>query len=394
MDFSDFKKAGEFFSDFKKAGEWFQLLKSDQLLAIENIIPGRSDQTDKSTVFNIVNSSEHGKWTVSEITKYSNNECKEKIPHIILTEYRITSSSALQSIRHAIGLIPDGIGTLDKFIPDALSNLVKSFIPDKLGGFLTSNTQKTLLQDIQPQIESDPNLAPYSWLYSVVPTGFSYIFPYFNESYFEIKNRWTDSSKDSPLFVGIENVINAGIDAIKGASFWDPGIYIERPKFYNFDSTNTLEIPIKFPLINTHKFEDVARNLEIIKNLVIQNLPYRINLVKNEIPVVYDVTIPGVAHYPFCYVKRLSIHHLGNKRLTTEFTDGVEILIPDAYIISITLETLTTDASNYYIQAFGKDLNGINVRTHLNTEATAATAATLPPLPRHISRKNYNNETK
>jgi len=368
-------------SDFKKAGEWFQLLKSNPLLAIKNIIPGISDQTDKLTIFNIVESSENGKWTVSEITKYKTNGCDERIPHVILTEYRITSSSALQSIRHAIGLIPDGIGTLDKFIPDALSNLVKLFIPDSLGGFLTSITQKTLLQDIQPQIESDPNLAPYSWLYSVVPTGFNYIFPYFNESYFEIKNRWADSSKDSPLFVGIENVINAGIDVIKGASFWDPGIYIERPKFYNFDSTNTLEIPIKFPLINTHKFEDVARNLAIIKNLVIQNLPYRINLVKNEIPVVYDVTIPGVAHYPFCYVKRLSIHHLGNKRLTKEFTDGVEILIPDAYIVSITLETLTTDASNYYIQAFGKDLNGINVRTHLNTEATEATAASTAPTP-------------
>ena len=136
-------KLGEYLGEATKIGKavspWIEKLKSNPLQTLSTLIPFSSERTDQSTVFDIVESSENGKWTVSQINKYK-GDCHERIPHIILTEYRITSSSAIQSIRNAIGLIPDGIGTLGKFIPDALSNLVKSFIPDKIS-VITDFTQ-------------------------------------------------------------------------------------------------------------------------------------------------------------------------------------------------------------------------------------------------------------
>ena len=234
----------------------------------------------------------------------------------------------------------------------------------------------------QPTLAGDEHLngGRYNNLYSVDPTGYSYILPYFSESYFNITNNWNDSSKtSSKLAKKTDSWADAGIAAMNSPSFWDPGIYIERPKFYNFDYSNEVEISVNFPLINTHKFKDVDKNLQLIKNLVIQNLPYRKSIVRNDIPVIYDVVIPGVAHHPFCFIKRLDIKHLGNKRITKEFNNEEPMLIPDAYMVSITLVSLVLNAANFYLKAFGSNINGINVETHLSPAVQAVQAAPAAP---------------
>ena len=116
------------------------------------------------------------------------------------------------------------------------------------------------------------------------------------------------------------------------------------------------------------------RNIQLIKNLVIQNLVYRKSITRSQIPVIYDVKIPGVAHHPFCYIKKLDIKHVGNKRLTTEFNNGTPTLIPDAYMVNITLVSLVLNASNFYLEAFGNNINGIQVTTHLSPAAAVRKA--------------------
>ena len=54
-------------------------------------------------------------------------------------------------------------------------------------------------------------------------------------------------------------------------------------------------------------------------------------------------------------------------------------------MVNIRLETLTDDASNFYIQAFGNNLNGINVKTHLNSGPT--------PVSKRIAEKFSKSRT-
>ena len=338
-----------------------------------------SAKASGKTVFDLIHQNNNGKWTVSDYTKYNNKV--EQIPHIILTEYKITSSSAIQSLRRALTLVPDVVSQVANMIPTKLQKLIGDGIKSvdllpseptvrNLTNAASEITGNLTFADMQPQINGDINLNPYKWLYSVVSTGYSYILPYFSDNYFNITNAWSEKSSTSTVLKdAAADLLNIPMEWANRASFFDPGIYVERPKFYNFESGDTVSISVNFPLINTHKFEDIDRNLQIIKNLVIQNLPYRINQIKSEIPVIYDVNIPGSAHYPFCYISGLTIKHLGNKRVTKEFNGGIPTLIPDAYMVNIILKTLTDDASNFYIQAFGNNLNGINVKTRLNESA-------------------------
>jgi len=355
----------------------------DQAKNVNKLFTERAKGNKK--IFDLVTNGESGKWTVSKKTEFGNQY--EQIPSIILTEYKITSSSSIQSLRRAVSLIPDVLstafgGAVQKSA-QAVGTVIKENLNTKLYELLnnglsnlgdTFNDVTQIAKDLSgynehPDIAGNSHLDPYKWLYSIVPTNYSYILPYFSDDYFNINNIWSEnagsSMKESKLKTMAENLLNMPIDLANSASFFDPGIYVERPKFYNFEQGRSVDISVTFPLINTHKFEDIDRNLQIIKNLVIQNLPYRVNQVKSEIPVIYDVKIPGAAHYPFCYIKQLTIKHLGNKRVTKEFNNGTPTIIPDAYMINIKLESLTDYACNFYIKAFGNNLNGINVNTHL-----------------------------
>lgn len=363
------EKKFEKFKELQKRSSPVKTVVDDYINKFLGLVIDKSNRQLK--VFDLVNTSLNGKWTVSEFQNFKND--LEQIPHVVLTEYKVRSSSTVQSLRVAIAAVGDSTAIAGDLVPDAISKILKKYnvgdkITEPVRGALES-ANKAAGQVDQPTLDSDSHLdgGRYNNLYSVDPTGYSYILPYFSESYFNIANTWNDSSKtSSKLAKKTDSWADAGIAAMNSPGFWDPGIYIERPKFYNFDSANEVEISVNFPLINTHKFEDVDNNLQLIKNLVIQNLPYRKSIVRNDIPVIYDVVIPGVAHHPFCFIKRLDIKHLGNKRITKEFNNGEPMLIPDAYMVNITLVSLVLNAANFYLKAFGSNINGINVKTHLS----------------------------
>jgi hypothetical protein len=119
-------------------------------------------------------------------------------------------------------------------------------------------------------------------------------------------------------------------------------VYVERPKFYNFDSLAE-SITIKFPLLNTLNVGAYQRNLEFINRLVLMNKPHRINKVLVDPPAIYSVNQTGVAYYPYAYISRLSVTHVGTKRII-----GYDV-VPDAFLITITLQPLTSNANNYML---------------------------------------------
>ena len=336
-------------------------------------------------VFDIVSSNDCGKWTLSDIKKFPNEY--EEIPRVILTEYKVNSSSIIQTIRVAFTALSDSVG--EEVARTGIIDKLLAFFP--LAASFRSDLEKSVsdmtLAEKHPELTGEAEEGPlkgnrYQYLYSVFATGYSYILPYFSDTYFYIQNDWSDSTKTtSPLAKLVMPGVDKSFDAMNAPSFWDPGIYIERPKFYNFAYGNEVEVLVNFPLINTDNYDDVSCNLQLIKNLVIQNLPYRKSITRNVVPVIYDVKIPGVAHHPFCYIKKLEIKHVGNKRITTEF--GNKTLIPDAYMVSITLISMVSNASNFYLEAFGDDINGIEVTTHESSPALqlGPPASLAPPAP-------------
>tara|TARA_R110000868_G_scaffold54509_8_gene170302 strand:- start:17 stop:1522 length:1506 start_codon:yes stop_codon:yes gene_type:complete len=336
-------------------------------------------------IFDIVSSNNCGKWTLSDIKKFPNEY--EEIPRVILTEYKVNSSSIIQTMRVAATALIDTVGA--EASRTGLVDKLLSVFP--LAASMKSDLEKSLndmtLAEQHPELAGEAEAGPlkgnrYRYLYSVFATGYSYILPYFSDTYFYIQNDWSDSSKTtSPLAKLLTPGLDKSFEAMNAPSFWDPGIYIERPKFYNFAYGNEVEVLVNFPLINTDNYDDVSCNLQLIKNLVIQNLPYRKSITRNVVPVIYDVKIPGVSHHPFCYIKKLEIKHVGNKRITHEFNGGHKTLIPDAYMISITLISMVSNASNFYLEAFGDDINGIDVTTHQSSPTPAVPAAAPAQAP-------------
>ena len=73
------------------------------------------------------------------------------------------------------------------------------------------------------------------------------------------------------------------------------------------------------------------------------NKPHRINKVLVDPPAIYSVNQTGVAYYPYAYISRLSVTHVGTKRII-----GYDV-VPDAFLITITLQPLTSNANNYML---------------------------------------------
>jgi hypothetical protein len=248
----------------------------------------------------------------------------------------------------------------------------------------------------------DPLLTAYKNLYPSVNTGWKYVFPYFDDYYNSSQNIFGEDSGAQNMF----NLITAGaetlqsIAGIAGALSRPFGFsFQEKAKFYNFPSEGE-EFSFTFPLINTGSitFDEVVKNWQLIYLLLYQNKPARIDRNIIEPPVFYEVSIPGQKFLPFCYITNIAVDFKGSRRElefnldfqninTNEALPGIfednfsttgmnEIgtnvptrdiaassrstkffaIIPDAYIIKITLKSLVTETRNFMAYTvLGKD---------------------------------------
>jgi hypothetical protein len=81
---------------------------------------------------------------------------------------------------------------------------------------------------------------------------------------------------------------------------------------------------------------------KFIQQLALNNLPRRFTRVVVEPPCIYEVLVPGRAFYPYCFVSKLQVSNVGNRRLINNE------IVPDAFQIEITLTSLIKDANNLY----------------------------------------------
>jgi len=205
-------------------------------------------------------------------------------------------------------------------------------------------------------------LGPYEGLYITEDTKFLYNFPYFtnrqnavNNAFEERDDVFTDPNLNlTGIYQAAQMMREATYRVSTALNFDAPGIYIEKPKFYQFEQAGQV-INFSFPLINTgwSDFNDVSMNWQLLYLLTYQNRPNRRSRDLIDPAVIYELTIPGVRFYPFCFIEEMTIDFVGSRRrmnIDVPFGNGItrmNTIIPDAYMVNISLRTLTSETQNF-----------------------------------------------
>jgi hypothetical protein len=176
-----------------------------------------------------------------------------------------------------------------------------------------------------------------------------------------ISNSWKDEN-GKPLSSSGNTGSNSTAGDILGtlggimAGAISPGFGVE--KIQSFDQTANMSLNITFPLYNTVSVESTFRNYCFVNLFSYQNLKNRTSLISYVPPCVYEVESygGGGVYMPMACVENLSIENIGTVRLMKEFTEYVgdtPLLIPEAYMVSITLKEMIPQSANIFAATMG-----------------------------------------
>ena len=324
-----------------------------------------SSQLVGSKEENIINDYD---WTLSTNKKLASNT----IPFILLREKKLISSNITTSLFSSIFSLPDALAKNRIAAGDIMSaannvttlvaaaestlkpitELIKQtsdIAARKIEGVYNSilNKHKSLSPEFNENLQKVLGL-----LYLTTSTGNIYKFPYFTNELFSVDNSFQDTYQQTTLFDTAEKKIKEISESmLQITALAEPGTYIQRPKFYNFSSTGTT-ISFRLTLFNTLNEMSYLKNSNLITKLVLANMPRRLDKITVKPPCIYEVTIPGKAFYPYCFIRNLKVEHIGVKRLV-KGNNGKQAIVPDAYYIDITIESLVSDINNLYEQQLG-----------------------------------------
>ena len=338
-----------------------------------NVDVATKPNVEKSSEINVVRDYD---WT------YSTNKSRKinEIPYILVKEFKMIGNTYISSLMTTALLYPDivdsnvGQNPFFQKISTSFSNnsfakfMGESATANKVMDAVNSTAQKTTnwvkeqMQSLDKTANdwSDEDLIKnYSYLYLRKPTGTSYRFPYFDNDYISIRNNFDDtysgSAKDKSPLQDVLNIVNEKATAagqhLNVASVTEPGMYIQRPKFYNFRDEGTI-FSIEFHLFNTITENAHEKNLDLITRLLIQNTPHRHNRLLVDPPCIYEITVPGRIFYPYACMEELTVKHVGTKRILKN-SKGKDVPVPDAYQISIKFKSLTMEVNNFIVPEMG-----------------------------------------
>ena len=299
-------------------------------------------------------------WTAS----INKQQLQDKIPYIRLKEFKITADNALNAIAAGVFAWSDmqksGAGALSKaagvagaamdqvdFLKNIKDSKFSKVIADQAG--VLGNSIDSFVESAKQavgKISTPTDFGPegqhlqdvYGGLYARESTGRTYIFPYFDNDYFQASNTF-DESTTIPFMNEAFEAVSAAANTLP--ALVEPGVYVQRPKFYKFDSGEN-QISFSVTLYNTITPMAYLQNSKLVQQLIVNNLPRRKDKVVVEPPCIYEVLIPGKAFFPYCFISDLRVLHVGTKRLM----EGE--IVPDAFEIQLTIKSLTTDANNFY----------------------------------------------
>jgi hypothetical protein len=336
------------------------------------------------TVSSEVLKSPGGNSTINDVVndynwKTSPNNNIIEHPYIYLREYFVNKSTLLSQLLYNLQTISEGAAAqAEVAVQLPIGQLINIFSPgvaQRLRGFIsegvTDITGSGLGLAVSDPINTtkDDYLTPFLKLYSVEPTLFEYKLPFFVEKIIDKKRNWSKS------FAGGENsrtgatgaasivedqvkfVAEAGTGAPLIGPLLDQGSYVERSKYFS-PSRQSEPITFSFPLLNTLDEKDIQKNFDLVWLLCFQNTAVRSNIADITPPCIYEVWIPGIKYMLFAALEDIRIEYLGNRRRVEMVHPGskakVDIIIPEAYNINITVNSLTTDSSNFMFKALEK----------------------------------------
>lgn len=319
-------------------------------------------------------------WTTSNV-----NQMYDEIPYILLQEFKIAANSQMASLITNAMLMPDVLksskASLDAFgsaMVDKAKNTMKDrpfskFMDSmkKTAGGVSEKISKGLDKSTKAMQEqfskldnttdkwADQNLAAmYKFLYIRKPTDRWYKFPYFNSNYYNITNSFESSDGSrNPEAGTLENLMGANADFLKDVgkaanltALTEPGSYTQKTKFYKFSDAGP-KFSVKFILYNTINEDAFVRNNIFLQTLIIQNTAHRHNRLLVDPPCIYEVTVPGRGFYPFCSINNITVAYKGVQRVIGG-DSGKDIIVPDAFEVTLEIESLTSDVNNFMVPEF------------------------------------------
>ena len=334
-------------------------------LPILNAVTDSNPQHNGVYANNIINVITDFQWTKNP------KSARGDVPAINLIEKKLLINSNIANLANSVFATADsgiailnGVNSIAGSIKTAAGPGITSNAADVIAGASKSvvkfagEAKKLLEDEIKAQGASSLNqdiLKPYDFLYITKPTGFQYTFPYFENSY--VDNSLNFGGGDASFLGGDVSTIVGGIAAGAAgiANMLKPGTYIEQSKQFTMgDKGRTINI--KFPLLNTGTIDDIQKNWQLLFGLIYQNRPGRVSRSILDMPVIYEVSLPGVVYMPYAFISSLSVKFLGSRRLldiTAPINNGIsfQTIIPDAYEVNITMEGLNDETKNFIYAA-------------------------------------------
>jgi hypothetical protein len=319
-------------------------------------------------------------WTTSNVS-----QIYDDVPYILLQEFKIAANSQMASLITNAMAIPDIIGSskssLDKF-GAALANKASDTMKDNAFSNFMEGLKKTaggISDKISKGIEkgnkamenffsgldnttdswADQTLAAmYKFLYIRKATNRWYKFPYYNSSYYDVRNSFKDTASDTEKGDTMANLMGEGAAKVLKdigkftniTALTEPGSYVQRTQFYDF-AVSGPEFSVTFFLYNTINEDAFVKNNIFLQTLIIQNTAHRHNRLLVDPPCIYECTIPGRGFYPYVYIQNINVKYKGTQRILGG-DSGKQIIVPDAYEVSLTLKSLTTEVNNFLIPEF------------------------------------------
>lgn len=242
----------------------------------------------------------------------------------------------------------------------AISDTLKNAY-DGVSEFIKKNTDYQFIQDIN-FCNTISNLKgptePYNGLYLCLNSGFEYILPYFNDSMRSVSNNWQIGNGNESFLKELSNLGTGSINILSQLGMTlnqeTQGFYFEQSKPFQYPTEGD-SFTVKFPLINTGEWADVLANWQFVFLLLFQNQPTRTDMTIIEPTALYEVEIPNMRYIPFAYIKNLKIEYKGTRRnmklpvLKNNKIYEINTIIPEAWDITITLQGLTSEPTNFNV---------------------------------------------
>ena len=310
-------------------------------------------------------------WTHTLQNQTADVDPRKTVPVIELVEYTITQNSMINQIINNFAAAGEAI------TPSALKGIIGEISTESDGGEVddllatissgVNNVTQSAQSTGEPGANTQNSMFPYSNLYQKKETEFRYLLPYFKSATKSITNSFTQNNQaDDGMADGgvLGSLMEAGNDLASGAASMvaktsnalEPGSYIEQSKYFSFAGREK-SYSFEFPLNNCDSHDDIQRNWQFLYLLTYQNLPNRMSRDLIMPPCIYTAHIPGVWYSPYAYINNLNIDYIGTRRrmeldvpIYSAGSEGsskkVEVIIPDAYVVKISMSELVGEAQN------------------------------------------------